>query len=186
MLILASGSPRRKQLLASLGATFDVVSADIEEMNDLRSPRQLVEVNARLKARHVANSYPAAWVMGSDTTVALGDEILNKPVDMGEARAMLNRMSGRTHTVYTAVCFMNKDSSVDELFTVKSQVSFKAFEDELITEYFSLVNPLDKAGAYGIQEGKELIIEGWEGSYSNIMGLPVDEVEALLRKYSLL
>ena len=65
-------------------------------------------------------------------------------------------------------------------------MSFKAFEDELITEYFSLVNPLDKAGAYGIQEGKELIIEGWQGSYSNIMGLPVDEVEALLRKYSLL
>ena len=117
---------------------------------------------------------------------SLGDEILNKPVDLEDARAMLTRMSGRTHTVYTAVCLINQEKEVDELITVTSRVTFKSFDDALITRYFGLVDPLDKAGAYGIQEGKELIIEGWEGSFSNIMGLPVDEVRALLENQGLL
>lgn len=186
MLILASGSPRRKQLLGTLGIRFEVVSADVDEKNDLAQPQELVEVNAKLKAGHVTKEYPDDWVLGSDTTVALGDEILNKPVDMVDARSMLNRMSGRTHTVYTAVCLLNRNQGVEELFTVKSHVSFKPFDDALITQYFELVNPLDKAGAYGIQEGKELIIEGWNGSFSNIMGLPIDEVAALLKKHALL
>ena len=99
---------------------------------------------------------------------------------------MLRRMSGNTHTVYTAVCLMKKDLNLEELFTVTSEVSFKPFDDEVITEYFKVVNPLDKAGAYGIQEGKEMIIEGWKGSFSNIMGFPVDEVRALLEKHGLL
>lgn len=186
MFILASGSPRRKQLLSSLGIRFEVVSADVAEKNDLAQPQELVEVNAKLKAGHVTKEYPDDWVLGSDTTVALGDEILNKPVDMVDARSMLNRMSGRTHIVYTAVCLLNRNQGVEELFTVKSHVSFKPFDDALITQYFELVNPLDKAGAYGIQEGKELIIEGWSGSFSNIMGLPIDEVAALLKKHALL
>lgn len=186
MFILASGSPRRKQLLGSLGIAFEIVSADVDEQNDLEQPQELVEVNAKLKAGHVSKEYPDDWILGSDTTVALGGEILNKPVDMNDARSMLNRMSGRTHTVYTAVCLLNCNQGVEALFTVKSHVSFKRFDDVLITQYFELVNPLDKAGAYGIQEGRELIIEGWDGSYSNIMGLPVDEVAALLKTYALL
>ena len=186
MLILASGSPRRKHLLETLGARFQIVSADVEEMNDLPEPRVLVETNARLKTEWVAEKYPTDWVLGSDTTVALGDEILNKPVDLEDARSMLRRMSGNSHTVYTSVCFMNKGQSCEELFTVTSDVSFKPFDDAVITEYFKVVNPLDKAGAYGIQEGKELIIEGWNGSFSNIMGLPVDEVKDLLQRHGLL
>lgn len=186
MLILASGSPRRKHLLETLGVRFKIVSADVEEMNDLPDPQHLVETNARLKTGWVAERYPAEWVLGSDTTVALGEEILNKPVDMEDARAMLRRMSGNTHTVYTAVCLMRKDAQQEELFTVTSEVRFKPFDDDLITAYFEVVNPLDKAGAYGIQEGKELIIDGWKGSFSNIMGLPVDEVKALLERYRLI
>jgi septum formation protein len=186
MLILASSSPRRKELLESLGVPFRVITSDVEENNDLSDPRELVEANASLKAGHVANLHTDNWVLGSDTTVALGNEILNKPVDLLDARSMLKRMSGRTHTVYTAVCLLHKKTSIAELFTVKSRVSFNNLDDDLITEYFELVNPLDKAGAYGIQEGKELIIEGWEGSFSNIMGLPVDELKVLLEKYSLL
>ncbi len=186
MFILASGSPRRKQLLGSLGIAFEIVSADVDEQNDLEHPQVLVEVNAKLKAGHVSENHPDDWVLGSDTTVALGDEILNKPLDIADARSMLNRMSGRTHTVYTAVCLLNRNLGVEDLLTVKSHVSFKPFDNALITQYFELVNPLDKAGAYGIQEGKELIIEGWDGSFSNIMGLPVDEVAALLKKYALL
>jgi septum formation protein len=186
MLILASGSPRRKELLASLGVTFQVITSDVEENNDLADPRKLVEINAKLKADHVAELHHDSWVLGSDTTVALGNEILNKPVDLTDARSMLKRMSSRTHTVYTAVCLLRKKTGIAELFTVTSQVSFKPLDDDLITKYFERVNPLDKAGAYGIQEGKEMIIERWEGSFSNIMGLPVDELKELLDKYSLL
>ena len=186
MLILASGSPRRKHLLETMGATFEIVSADVEELHDLSNPQELVEINAKLKAGWVAEKRPGDWVLGSDTTVALGDEILNKPVDMEDARSMLRRMSGNTHTVYTAVCLIKRDEAIEELFTVTSDVTFKPFDDALITEYFKVVNPLDKAGAYGIQEGKELIIEGWKGSFSNIMGLPVDEVKTLLEGHGLL
>jgi len=186
MLILASGSPPRKHLLESICASFQIVSADVEEMNDLPQPKELVETNARLKTDWVATQHSSEWVLGSDTTVALGDEILNKPADLEDARGMLRRMSGNTHTVYTAVCLMKKDLGLEELFTVTSEVNFKPFDDEVITEYFKVVNPLDKAGAYGIQEGKEMIIEGWKGSFSNIMGLPVDEVRALLEKHGLL
>ena len=186
MLILASGSPRRKHLLQTIGVSFKIVSADVEELNDLPNPKELVEVNARLKTEWVAKQYPSDWVLGSDTTVALRDEVLNKPVDMEDARSMLRRMSGNTHTVYTSVCLMKQDAQHEELFTVTSQVTFKPFDDELITEYFKVVDPLDKAGAYGIQEGKELIIEGWKGSFSNIMGLPVDEVKELLERHALL
>jgi septum formation protein len=186
MLILASGSPRRKHLLEELGVHFSVVSADVEEMNHLSDPQDLVEVNARLKTEWVAERYPNDWVLGSDTTVALGNEILNKPVDLDNARSMLLRMSGRTHTVYTAVCLVNRKLGKEELFAVTSEVSFKPFDGELVTEYFKLVNPLDKAGAYGIQEGRELIVEKWAGSFSNIMGLPVDEVGEVLKKYGLL
>jgi septum formation protein len=186
MLILASGSPRRKHLLETLGANFLVVSAQVEEMNDLVDPKRLVETNATLKTSWVAGLHPSDWALGSDTTVALGNEILNKPTDLDDARSMLKRMSGKTHTVYTAVCLMHSASKVEELFVVTSDVSFKAFDDDLITEYFKRVNPLDKAGAYGIQEGKELIIDRWRGSFSNIMGLPVDEVRELLKKHKLL
>ena len=186
MLILASGSPRRKHLLETIGASFKIISADVEELNDLPDPKELVETNARLKTEWVAKQFPSDWVLGSDTTVALGNEILNKPVDMEDARSMLRRMSGNSHTVYTSVCLMKKDAQLEELFTVTSEVRFKPFDDELITEYFKVVNPLDKAGAYGIQEGKELIIEGWEGSFSNIMGLPADEVQELLQRHGLL
>ncbi|MDG2168682.1 MAG: Maf family protein [Opitutales bacterium] len=186
MLILASGSPRRKHLLESMGASFQIVSADVEEMNHLPEPKELVETNARLKTDWVAAQRPSEWVLGSDTTVALGNEILNKPVDLEDARGMLRRMSGNTHTVYTAVCLMKKDLGLEELFTVTSEVSFLTFDDDQITEYFKVVNPLDKAGAYGIQEGKEMIIEEWKGSFSNIMGLPVDEVKELLEKHGLL
>jgi len=186
MLILASGSPRRKHLLETMGVNFKVVPAQIEEMNDLLDPQLLVEANAKLKTTWVAERNPDHWVLGSDTTVALGNEILNKPEDMDDARSMLLRLSGQTHTVYTAVCLINLNKTTEELFTVKSDVTFRPFDNDLVTEYFKLVNPLDKAGGYGVQEGKEMIIEKWDGSFSNIIGLPVDEVRECLEKYDLL
>lgn len=183
MLILASGSPRRKQLLEEVGVSFVIKTANVDEKNDIEHPQELVEYNALLKASYVAKDNPESWVLGSDTTVALGDEILNKPVDLVDAKGMLLRMGGRTHKVYTAVSLINLKKKIEVVITVVSGVTFKPLNGDLIDEYFKVVNPLDKAGAYGIQEGKELIIEQFEGSFSSIMGLPVDETLELLGEY---
>ncbi|MCB1122509.1 MAG: septum formation protein Maf, partial [Verrucomicrobiae bacterium] len=142
---MASASPRRKHLLESLGIPFEVCAADVEELDDHADPQELVETNARLKTELVARSRLEDWILGSDTTVALGEEILNKPADLEHARSMLRRMSGKTHRVYTAVCLINRQAQVNELFTVTSDVTFKPFDDDLITRYFEVVNPLDKA-----------------------------------------
>ncbi len=186
MLILASGSPRRKRLLESMGIPFEVIPARVEEMNHLPGPRELVETNARIKSGWVAERYPGDWILGSDTTVSLGREILGKPRDLAQAREMLKRLADRTHTVYTAVSLMNLERKKDELLTVTSRVTFKPLDDAIISEYFNVVNPLDKAGSYGIQEGRHLVIDHWEGSFSNIMGLPLEEAGDLLKRHELL
>lgn len=154
-------------------------------MNHIPDPRELVETNARIKSGWVAQRHPASWILGSDTTVSLDREILGKPRDMGQAREMLKRLADRTHTVYTAVSLVNLDRKKEELLTVTSRVTFKPLDDATISEYFKVVDPLDKAGSYGIQEGRELVVDHWEGSYSNIMGLPLREVGELLRRFNL-
>jgi len=186
MLILASGSPRRKFLLEEASVAFEIIPAEVEEENHHGEPAHLVKTNAQLKAGWVADRYPDRWVLGSDTTVALGSEILNKPVDMDEALRMLLKLGGRAHEVYTAVCLINRNQCVEECIVVNSRVVFKALDEEVIHCYFKVVNPLDKAGAYGIQEGKEMIIDHFEGSFSNIMGLPIEETLELLKRYSLI
>jgi len=183
MLILASGSPRRKLLLEEQSVAFRIVTADIEEENHHDEPVHLVKTNALLKADWVAERNPEAWVLGSDTTVSVDDEILNKPVDLADARRMLLKLGGRAHEVYTGVALVNREQGVSEVLVVRSRVVFKPLDDATIDGYFKVVNPLDKAGAYGIQEGKEIIIDHFEGSFSNIMGLPVDETLELLSKY---
>jgi septum formation protein len=199
-LILASASPRRKELLARLGVKFEVLVAPITEHEDVDAePRAMVLHNAALKAAWVCAQHPGAWVLAADTTVALDNQVLNKPADLAEARAMLKRLSGRMHTVYTGVCLWRKGSggsrrepSLPEIAPVEishcetSEVTFRALDDETITRYFALVNPLDKAGAYGIQEGRELILQSYRGSFSNIMGLPVEWLAGQLRGLALL
>lgn len=180
-LVLASASPRRKQLLGELGLQFDVIVAEVTEHEDPETdPRTMVTHNAALKADWVATRYPDAFILGADTTVLIDQRVLNKPADLNEARAMLKRLAGRTHTVFTGVALrhVGRAIAVDE--GVTSQVTFKAFDDKVIDAYFQIVNPLDKAGAYGIQEGRELIVAGWEGSFSNIMGLPMELVKQIL------
>ncbi len=187
-LILASASPRRKELLARLGVAFEVLVAPITEHEDPTSdPRAMVLHNAALKAAWVCAQRPGALVLSADTTVAVDDHVLNKPADLAEARTMLKRLSGRTHTVYTGVCLWRRVGtpfqggrglSVPKTMSGRlgeaslpislpadrgnleishcetSQVTFRALDDATITRYFTLVNPLDKAGAYGIQEGR--------------------------------
>ena len=136
--------------------------------------------NARLKALAVARKFPDALVLGADTTVALGDAALNKPADLAESRAMLRRLSGREHTVHTGVCLLGPALGIDEVHDVTAWVRFRSLSEGDITRYQALVNTLDKAGAYGIQEGREIIIADYQAPLSTIMGLPVEFVRERL------
>lgn len=185
--ILASASPRRKQLLAELGLRFDVVVAGVTEHEDPEThPRLMVSHNAALKADWVADRHPDAWVLGADTTVFIDNRALNKPADLAEARVMLKRLAGRTHTVFTGVALRHRALGVKIDRGVTSEVTFKPFDDAVIDAYFKIVNPLDKAGAYGIQEGRDLIIQSWHGSFTNIMGLPMEATKQILSDCGLL
>jgi septum formation protein len=185
-LILASASPRRRELLAELGVPFTVIVANVTEHEDpTTEPRQMVAHNAALKADWVSARHPDALVLGADTTVFINQRVLNKPADLTEARAMLRQLAGRTHTVYTGVALRRAADGLRVDEGVASEVTFKAFDDATIDAYFKIVNPLDKAGAYGIQDGRELIIAGWKGSFSNIMGLPMETTKQILTQRGL-
>ena len=187
VLILASGSPRRRQLLAELGMAFDTVTAQVVEHEDpATDPRVMVSHNAAIKADWVAARNPLAWVLGADTTVYLEGSALNKPKDLAEARAMLRRLSGRTHTVFTGIALRNvlKNVRLDE--GVASEVTFHTLDEAQIDAYLARVHTLDKAGGYAIQEHSELIVAGYTGSLSNIIGLPVEETKRLLSGCGLL
>lgn len=156
------------------------MAAVTEHEDPSTDPAKMVLHNARLKAAAVSRLRPGALVLGSDTTVALGDRALNKPADLAEARAMLRGLSGREHTVHTGVCLLCPALGIDESHDVTAWVRFRALSEDDITRYQGLVNTLDKAGAYGIQEGREIIIDDYQRPISTIMGLPVEFVKARL------
>lgn len=186
-LVLASASPRRRELLDREGLAHTVAPAVVVEHEDPDScPDHMVRHNAELKARAVAKDFPQDLVLAADTTVALEEIVLNKPADLDEARAMLKRLSGRTHTVYTGVCLKIATENFEETHVVTCGVTFKVLDDAAISRYFEIVNPLDKAGAYGIQVGKDIIIAHHDEPLSNIMGLPVEFVKARLTTSGLL
>jgi len=178
--ILASSSPRRRELLENAGLKFEVITSPAKEVHDASIPlEELCELNAGLKAEAVATQHSDAVVIGSDTLVYIDETPLGKPADLVEARAMLRQLSGRTHQVCTAVCIMQQGGE-KRLFNDTTEVCFKTLEDADIEAYIQKVNALDKAGAYGIQEHGELIIEAIEGRFDTVMGLPVELVlEAL-------
>ena len=179
--LLASASPRRTELLRAAGIPHTVEVAAVTEHEDPRTdPREMVLHNARLKAAAVARLHPDALVLGADTTVALGDRALNKPADLAESRAMLRSLSGREHVVHTGVCLLCPALGLEEVHDVTAWVRFRPLSEEDITRYQALVNTLDKAGAYGIQEGREIIIDAFQAPISTIMGLPVEFVAARL------
>jgi septum formation protein len=186
-LILASASPRRRELLAQLGVPFDVVTADVTEHEEAATdPRVMVAHNAALKAEWVAARHPDAIVLGADTTVFIDGHALNKPRDAAEARAMLRRLSGRTHTVFTglAVRRIRDRLRIDE--GTASDVTFKVLDDATIETYLARVPTLDKAGGYAIQEHGDLIVAGYRGSFTNIVGLPVETTKQILTRCGLL
>jgi septum formation protein len=186
-LILASASPRRRELLAQLGFPFDIIVAEVTEHEEpTTDPRVMVAHNAALKADWVAARHPGAIVVGADTTVFLDGMAINKPRDLDDARSMLRRLSGREHTVFTGVAVrrLSDGLRIDE--GVSSQVQFKPFGDAVIEDYLRLVNTLDKAGAYSIQDQTDLIVAGYRGSFSNIMGLPMEATKQILTRDVLL
>lgn len=187
VLLLASASPRRTELLAGAGIPHRVVVAAVTEHEDpVTDPSVMVRHNARLKAAAVSRLHPSALVLGADTTVALGDRALNKPADLAASRAMLRSLSGREHTVHTGVCLLCPALGIDEVHDITARVRFRELTDEDITRYQALVNTLDKAGAYGIQEGKEIIIADFQPPISTIMGLPVEFVQERLQALGVL
>lgn len=186
LLILASASPRRRELLAQLGLPFTVVVAEITEHEDASTdPRVMVAGNAALKADWVAERHPNAVVLGADTTVFIDNQVLNKPADLDEARAMLRRLSGRTHTVFTGLAVRRRRDGLAFDDGVASEVTFKPLTEEAIESYLGKVNPLDKAGGYAIQEHGDLIVAGYAGSRSNIIGLPLSATKQILTRCGL-
>jgi septum formation protein len=183
-LILASGSPRRRDLLTEAGYHFQVENPGIEENEDTSLPiRQLTAENARDKAAAVAARFPEAVVVAADTLVLLGDTVLSKPADREEATQMLALLNGRSHDVFTAVALRQGRLGKAVDFTVTTAVHFKHLTPAEQAEYHSRIDPMDKAGAYAAQDHGSLIIDRIEGSMSNVIGLPMDEVAAALLEH---
>ena len=186
-LILASASPRRHELLGQLGIPFTVVTAAVTEYEDpAADPRVLVAHNAALKADWVAARHPNAMVLGADTTVFLDGTVLNKPADAREARAMLRRLSGRTHTVFTGLAVRRRSDGLRLEGEATSEVTFLPLDEGAIEGYLARVHTLDKAGGYSIQDRGDLVVAGYRGSYSNIMGLPLESTKQILTRCGLL
>jgi septum formation protein len=177
-LVLASGSPRRRELLVSLGLTFEVEAANVDEaVREGEAPRDYVLRVAREKGAAVARRRPDRLVLAADTTVALGAQILGKPADAAEAAELLRRLSGRRHAVFTAVVL---DGVARAERVVETAVSFRELSREEIAWYAGTGEPLDKAGAYAIQGAGGAFVRSIEGSASSVIGLPLAETVELL------
>ena len=183
-LLLASNSPRRRDLLLEAGFEFEVFAPDVEERFDVDlTLRELTALNAIRKAMAAARLRPKNVVLGADTLVAIDDRILGKPRDKGEAVAMLQTLSGRAHEVCTSVFICHLARARATSFREISRVRFRRLSRDEITNYLVRVNPLDKAGAYAAQGFGREIIEKIDGSYTNVVGLPIERTIPALAKF---
>jgi septum formation protein len=184
-LILASASPRRAELLQLLKLDFRVVpSAATEILDEQLSPFEVCQLNARRKARMVAKKNPDSLVLGADTLVFLDGEIMGKPASRADAERMLTRLQGRTHQVVTGISLIHLRAHRERIFAVGTEVMFHPLDAGQIRDYLAKVNPLDKAGAYAIQEHGDLIISEISGSYSNVVGLPVERLKGEIQSWA--
>jgi septum formation protein len=180
-LILASASPRRSELLREMGIPFTVVRSQVPEVApEHLSPVETAEINAYRKARATAKKHPDALVLGADTVVSLGTTVFGKPTDMAEAEQMLAKLQGRTHQVITGVCLVHLRGHRQKLFAASTAVTFRKLHIGQIRRYLAKIFPFDKAGSYAIQEEGDLIVKGIVGSFSNVVGLPVEMLRAEL------
>ena len=183
-LILASASPRRADLLRQAGLEFQVVPGDAPEAHpEHLTPTEICQVNAYRKARAVAKKHPDALVLGADTIVALGTQVFGKPADLEDAHRILSKLQGRIHEVITGVCLIHLRSHRQKLFAVSTAVTFRHLHSEQISRYLSRINPLDKAGAYALQEEGDEIVKTISGSYSNVVGLPLERLREELDRW---
>lgn len=180
-LILASSSPRRKQLLSEYGFNFTVVTSDYSETAVFDSPEKTVETFAFGKAKDVFNNTKGnRAVLGADTIVVMDGKILGKPKDKADAIKTLKELSGKTHSVLTGYALISEDKTL--VGHVKTEVTFNPLSSELISEYVDTGLPLDKAGSYGIQDGFPLV-EKFDGSFYNVVGLPIDIIEKTIKEF---
>ena len=176
--ILASASPRRSQLLASMDIEFEVVPSHVEELIDgYDFIPDLCEANARIKAEPIADMHPECLVIAADTMVYLEDNLYGKPTDIDDAHRMLTRLQGRTHQVTTGVSLIYHNEEISKSFSVITNVTFLSLDAGQISEYLAKIDPLDKAGGYAIQEHKQMIAKRVSGSVSNVVGLPVERLK---------
>ena len=180
-LILASASPRRQELLRQAGVVFQVLPSEATEIHQPQlTARELAQVNAYRKARTIAKKHPDSLVLGADTLVALETDLFAKPETLEAAYTMLQQLQGRTHEVVTGICLLHLRNHRQKVFAESTAVTFRQLDGVAIRRYLSLVNPLDKAGGYAIQEEGDLIVEKIAGSYTNVVGLPLYETVGLL------
>jgi septum formation protein len=183
--VLASASPRRRELLGRLGVEFTVVPSDIEEQLEGAPSGETVAALALAKARAVAARVGDGVVLGADTVVVIDAMALGKPADAADASAMLRRLRGRTHEVITGVAVVDAASGRAESTATITRVVMANVGDEAIAAYVATGEPFDKAGAYAIQERGAALVAGFVGSYSNVIGLPLAATAALLRRFGL-
>jgi nucleoside triphosphate pyrophosphatase len=185
-LILASASPRRRALLAQLAIPFTVIPADIDErIFPGERPWGYTRRVAYAKTRHVARQFPTAVVLGADSIVVLEQQILGKPRNIDDARQMLSRLSGRVHTVMTALAVLHQAHHVVCLDVACTLVRFRPLSPSTIEQYLATGEPMDKAGAYAIQGAAAAFVASWEGCYTNVVGLPLRRTAALLHALGL-
>ena len=180
-IILASGSPRRKELMERAGFEFEIIPAGCEENAGPGPAREVVESLGLQKAEWVADKEKGNFegdtiVIGADTVVSLDDVILGKPKNEADAFSMLKNLSGREHEVYTGVAIVSVNGQIKESFVVCTKVMFRSLTDNEINEYIATGEPLDKAGAYGIQGKGGAFVEKISGDYDNVVGLPITEL----------
>ena len=183
-LILASASPRRAELLRELGCEFIIAPSHAPEAeHEHLTAAELCQINAYRKARPLAKKFPDAVVLGADTLVCLGPAIFSKPASLADAQRMLWLLQGRTHEVITGVCLLHLHGHRCRIFAERTEVTFRPLDAAQIDAYLEKINPLDKAGGYAIQEHGGLIVARIAGSYSNVVGLPLERVQPVLEAW---
>lgn len=183
-LVLASASPRRRQLLAEHGYAFTVAPADVEEIAPPHlTPREVVLWNARSKAHAIARERPEEIVLGVDTLVAFKGRIFGKPRDLDEAFAMVSELNGRSHEVFSGVCIARLATGEERTFTEATRVHFRHLSDVQLRAYLTRIGPLDKAGAYAAQDDRGELIERVEGSFTNVIGLPMEALAEAMETF---
>lgn len=184
MIILASSSPRRAKLLKDAGLEFKVVSSDVDETFDAQmEPHEIAMFLAKLKANHIAKNYKNDIVIGADTIVVYDGKILGKPIDENNAFEMLTTLSNQCHVVYTGVSIISKEK--EEIFYSQTKVCMKPLSELEIKAYINTKEPMDKAGAYGIQGDGGRLVDHYEGDFFTIMGLPLKELLTRLKRYNI-